>query len=113
MSSLTLEQIDILLKGDKTKPFNLPIQVGPLSYSGEHTFTCSSRGCRGPCCIKIKGAPYCTTHALYVMNEMWLREHDMTWVIDECNCKSGKYSWHNIHSEDCPVYNKLKASDLA
>lgn len=124
MPALTKEQIEGLLKTEKTRaprkaaqsqklsPHERPIQLGPLRYV-EKDDKCANRGCSTPCHIRIKGVPYCTTHALYSLNELYMML-DGTYEkynIGDCVCNAGRHSKHNTHTADCPVFKAYKEQD--
>jgi hypothetical protein len=114
---LSLDAIQALLNSDKKKPEahkstlrERPVQAGLLRWS-DKTKPCTSRGCRAPALIRIHGAPYCTTHALNVLN-MECMKLDGTWEkynLDSCDCNAGKHSRQNIHGEGCPVFNTIRS----
>jgi hypothetical protein len=115
MSSLSLEQINALLKGDKPQPgsgraspFAPIIHVGQLRYANEAK-PCASRNCRSPTLIRVNGIVLCSTHALFELNRILIKIDGLGWVIDECTCTSGKHSYQNMHADDCAVYERLKA----
>lgn len=115
MSSLSVEQIDALLKGQgpskkdgRVSPFAPIIHVGPLRYSSDVFQTCAHRGCGAQCLITVGGVPLCSTHALTELNRLLMKTEGYDWVITECTCKAGKYSDQNMHTDDCAVYAKLK-----
>lgn len=125
MGSLDLETIQKLLKDETAKNAVIatklapesrerPVQVGPLRWF-DQTDRCANRGCSSPCLIKIKGVPYCTTHALYALNKLYVDELFDTGQIDidlhECDCNAGKHSMGNIHTEGCPIFAKVKEND--
>src|SRR5436305_11437359 len=113
MPPLTEEQIAALLKSNTPAPRKAaqavkkrgivpPLQVGPLRYT-EQDLRCVSRGCSSPCRIKVAGVPYCTTHALYALNEMYMALEGK-YTFDECVCSAGKHSKFNMHTPDCPIF---------
>lgn len=87
------------------KFFPRPKQIGPLKYF-EQSSPCASRGCAVQCHVKVRGVPYCTTHALYVLNEIILRELEHI-DLSVCECDAGKFSKGNIHTYNCPIVDIL------
>jgi hypothetical protein len=117
MSALTPEQVAALLEGEKKPkratpqtPTKYPqsvmpgtIQVGPV-HLVEKEKRCASKGCGSPTSWTLEGIPYCHVHLIAYLNQKFIDQ----WVIDLCECKSGYYSKHRVHNEDCPVTKKLK-----
>src|SRR4051794_36486893 len=116
--SLSMEQITGLLNLEKRKTqsapqpskaaqaLDRPIQVGPLRYVDQDG-KCASRGCSSPCRIRVVGIPYCSTHALYALNEHYMKLEGK-YVFDDCSCNAGRHSKNNMHTADCSIYDKLK-----
>jgi len=116
MPALTNEQINALLKLEEKKQLRKaaqgkerPIQIGPLRYM-EKDDKCASRGCSGPSRIQVKGVPYCSSHALYALNELYMKLEGK-YEFDDCVCNAGRHSKHNVHTTDCPVFQRLKERD--
>lgn len=110
MSALDLDTITALLEGNTRPdltPHQRPLQIGPITYWDE-SFKCVSKRCGVSTCLKVNDIPYCSTHALYELNRIWLKEHDLGWVIEECTCNSGRYSYQQCHADDCAVFDRLK-----
>jgi len=109
---LSQEQIKQLMKTESrpktttksadVSPHARPIQVGPLRYN-ENDARCASKGCSGPTRISVGGVPYCSTHALYKLNQMLITER-----IDDCDCNAGKHSMRQCHIKGCPVWERSK-----
>lgn len=113
-SGLDLATITDLLKTEKkldtssksaVTTLARPIQIGPLRYL-EKDERCSSRGCGSSCRIRVKGIPYCANHALYEMNRMLLDVEDFDY--SDCTCKAGTHSKMNVHTDDCPIWSRVK-----
>lgn len=109
------EQIQALLKKELKKAVGgdisalpRPMQLGPISWH-DVTERCTSRGCGSPTLVKVRGVPYCTTHALNKLNEIILRELEHM-NLDDCSCKAGGYSKGNIHTYDCALYTLKSAT---
>src|SRR6266404_8972700 len=89
-------------------PHARPLQAGLLRWMDESN-RCASRGCASPTFIRVRGIPYCTSHALNCINEEYMKL-DGTYEkldIDSCTCKAGKHSFNNIHTDDCPVFTLI------
>lgn len=80
-----------------------PVQLGPLRWF-DTTDRCSSRGCGSPTLIKVRGIPYCTSHALNELNRIILSELELV-DLSRCTCKAGVHSKGNIHTADCDMYH--------
>lgn len=108
---LDQQTIDALLNkqlekgtGTKTNPNAHPrsLQLGPLKWA-EESKPCTSRGCGSPTMIRVRGIPYCTSHALQVLNQIILTELQH-YDLSRCTCKPGVLSRGNIHNADCDMY---------
>lgn len=110
--ALDQETIDALLRGELNKTTTgrpiksaiqlpRPTQLGPLKWA-EDTKPCCSRGCTSPTFIRVRGIPYCTSHALNVLNAIILDEIEGV-DLTKCTCKAGRYSYGNIHTHDCDL----------
>jgi len=107
VSALDYDTIQKLLAGEQTeedKAHIKPIQIGPLRWFDE-TDRCASRGCSSPTRIRVVGVPYCNTHALYALNRLLIDNGVNT---ADCVCNAGKYSMMNIHTQDCPIFIRVK-----
>lgn len=113
---LTQEEITALLHKELEKPNKRagltekppqarPRQIGPLRWYDKQG-RCSSRGCGSPTYIRVMGAPYCTTHALYMLNKLLL-SYDPAPFYEDCTCKAGEMSKQNLHTEDCAIYERI------
>lgn len=105
---LSPEEISALLNKEKTKATgagaavkNPTMQIGPLRWADESK-PCSSRGCGSPCLCRVRGIPYCTTHALQMLNQFCLEHEGIDYSA--CSCKSGVHSKYNLHTNDCALY---------
>lgn len=110
-SPLDIDTIQALLEGNTRPdltPHQRPLQIGPVAY-WDTTFKCVSKRCGVSTCLKVKGVPYCPTHALYELNRIWLKDNELDWVIDNCTCNSGRYSYQQCHADDCAIFDRLKA----
>jgi len=85
MTSLDLNTITELLKPQRTPAAPKPPtthrvvieQYGPLRWF-DTEMRCVSRGCSSPTYCKLEGVPYCTMHALKLMNELLIRYEGLT-----------------------------------
>ena len=98
MSSLSLDDIANLLGDPSLKP--KPKQVGPVHYNREYNH-CSR--CGVACGITVEGTYYCTSHALYAINELILPDT----IIEDCTCDVGRRTAHSLHTSDCAIYGRL------
>lgn len=85
-----------------------PVQLGPLKWH-EATERCGSRNCGSPTRIRVRGIPYCTTHALNILNQIILQELEHV-DLSQCNCTAGVHSKGNIHTHDCTMYETTKVA---
>jgi len=97
MSSLSLDDIANLLKDESIRP--KPKQIGPLRCNREYR-NCSK--CGVVCGITIEGDYYCTTHALYRINQLILPI-----VVADCTCDAGRRTMHSLHTADCAIYDRI------
>lgn len=110
-AGLDLETITALLTEEKaaqgSKPsaatLPKPIQIGPLRYN-DTTERCASRNCGTPTYITVKGIRYCSSHALYELNRLLLSSDNYDY--SDCSCKAGMHSKMNIHTSDCPIWQR-------
>lgn len=99
MISLSLNDIADLLNDHSIRP--KPRQAGPLRYNTKLLRDCSV--CKTSCIITVNGKPYCTSHAIYALNEMLLGAS----VMEYCNCETGQKTMHSLHTSDCSCYTRL------
>jgi hypothetical protein len=113
MTSLDIDTIQELLKQDKVfeTVHPRPVQLGPLQWK-DTTDRCAARGCSTPTYIRIGGIPYCTSHALYALNLIVIKTQPQynTIPYNDCNCKAGRHSMMNIHTDDCVLFGRIKES---
>lgn len=98
-------------KTTSVQPLERPIQIGPLKYHELPNKRCASKGCAAPTLISVSGVPYCSSHALYKLNQMILIDSGVN--VDECECNAGKHSMGNVHTSDCPLYRQNKNEDIS
>jgi len=105
--TLSPEQIADLLKpkqkaSDTPTIYPRPVQIGPLFYS---TADDKCIRCSVDTRIRINDIPYCTTHALHKMADMFTKEIYKTSLVpfEDCDCEEGKLSMGQCHNRNCVV----------